>query len=87
MTTSTSKRIPSPDSAPGSVLGELARLDKIVRDCEHSIALSDRLKALNRWKPQWDGELATTREKLTATLGERDRLDGSIARYLATPAT
>lgn len=64
----------------GSVLEELARLDKIVRDCEHSLLIAERLKARGRWQDKWDGELTATREKLASALRERDWLDGAISR-------
>lgn len=69
----------------GSVIEELMRLDKIVRECEHSLVIAERLKARARWQAKWDAELAETREKLANTLRERDWLDGVIARYASSP--
>lgn len=71
----------------GSVLEELARLDKIVRDCEHSLLIAERLKARNRWQTKWDAELVTVREKLANAIRERDWLDGAISRYASSPNT
>lgn len=70
----------SGDGFGGTVLEALARLDKTVRDCEHSLLIAERLKARGRWQAKWDGELTATRERLASTLRERDWLDGSISR-------
>lgn len=57
-----------------SILEELVRLDKMARDCEHSLSIAERLKARDRWLPKWDAELITTREKLSKALRDRDCL-------------
>jgi hypothetical protein len=67
------------DGFGGTVLESLVRVDKIVRDCEHSLIVAERLKARGRWQDKWDGELTATREKLASTLRKRDWLDGSIS--------
>jgi hypothetical protein len=67
------------DGFGGTVLDSLVRVDKIVRDCEHSLLVAERLKARGRWQDKWDGELTSTREKLASTLRERDWLDGTIS--------
>ena len=75
------------DGFGGSVLEELARLDKIVRDCEYSILLSERMKARRLWQAKWDAELDELRQKLANTLRERDSFDRAIARAVTSPNT
>ena len=67
----------------GSVIEEFARLDKIVRDCEASILIAERLKARGRWRVEWDSELSGLRDKLTSALRDRDWLDAELSRMCA----
>jgi citrate lyase beta subunit len=64
------------------ILKELSCLDKIIRDCEDSVLLAERLKARNRWKEKWDDELTALREKWVNALRERDWLDGAMSRHI-----
>lgn len=71
-----------PDCAavPGSVIGEYVRLDKIIRDCENSILMADRLIKRGCWQAKWNAELDELRAKLAKTLSERDWLDSALTR-------
>lgn len=70
--------------ATGSVIGEFAGLDKIIRECEESIRIADRLKAQGRWQAKWDHELISVNATLAHALRERDWLDGALSRYVAS---
>lgn len=67
-----------------SVMDEYMRLDKIIRDCEETRRIAERLKATGRWQSKWDSELADLDKKLDSTLRERDWLDGALSRYASS---
>jgi hypothetical protein len=71
-------REPEPAKTPQSVIGEFVRLDKIIRECEESIRIADRLIALDKWQPNWDDELVALRATLAKTLREREWLEKAL---------
>lgn len=62
-----------------SVLDEMVRLDKIVRDLEHALLVLERLRARGRCIPEKDAQ--DVRDRLAGAIRERDWLEAAVGRY------
>lgn len=74
-----------PETGSATVQDEYVRLDRTIRDCEHSLLIAERLKARGHNLPE--SEVDAVRLNLSEAMVERDWMDEWMRRRAKSPNT